>query len=101
MAKRDERYLQFPISLMRDLVEDKAGTLGKIIDAGIVKVSDGIKISWQDASRQVIYDLYRSSNKLCNDLKTQLRYLESEIIGRNDDQATFSGRQRLHIVVFG
>ena len=85
MAKREERYLQFPISLIRDLVEDKQSAIGRIFNAGIVKVSDSFKIGLLDASRQVIYDIYRSNSALSDELKSQLRYLESEIIGKNED----------------
>lgn len=84
MKKGNERYIQFPLLLLRELHEDHRKAIYKMLCCGIYYFAERVKCTPEDAARQVIYDLYRHPKKMSDQLKNSIRKLNSENIGQAD-----------------
>ncbi len=86
--KTDERYLQFPLSLLRDLFTDKKKVIDQIIRYGIYRYSKSFSYTLNDVSRQLMYAYYR--NDLSSDLlKAMTTYVNDELIELDEDYNGF------------
>jgi hypothetical protein len=72
MEQSNEKYLQFPLYLMREMLIDKEGTINRIINYGIYRYSKKFKYDLKKACIQVMYYYYRRQYALT-------KYLEDKI----------------------
>jgi len=90
----DERYLQFPLCLLRNLFADKLKTINDIIEFGIYRFSKKQDYNLLEVARQMMYCFYRKQGDLTNDLRRMIqRYIDSENIQIDDDYNGFSGSE--------
>lgn len=85
-----ERYLQFPLFLLRDFIRNKEKTINRIFDFGIFLYSTKFSYQVEEVAKQLIYDYY--SQKLPFVLQSKIESIESEIIGINRELAFASDR---------
>ncbi len=90
MKPQDERYLQFPLFLIRNIFINKEQTINQIIKYGIYRYSTRFKYSIDNIAQQIIYDYYKGN--LSNDLKQKIDLIDNEIIGKDDDYNGFTGK---------
>ncbi len=87
----DERYLQFPLCLIRDFFTDKERAINDIITYGIYCYSKKVNYSLEEVSRQVMYGYYRGG--LTHELKRVLeRYIVDAQIEIDEDYNGFNGK---------
>jgi hypothetical protein len=87
----DERYLQFPLFLIRDFFTDKERAINDIITYGIYCYSKKVNYSLEEVSRQVMYGYYRGG--LTHELKRVLeRYIVDAQIEIDEDYNGFNGK---------
>jgi hypothetical protein len=90
----DERYLQFPLCMLRNLLTDRKKTIDDIIDFGIYHFSKSVKYDLSEVARQMMYCYYRKQDDLTNDLRRMIqRHIDSENIQIDDDYNGFSGSE--------
>jgi len=90
----DERYLQFPLCMLRNLFTDKKKTIDDIIEYGIYRFAKTIKYELYYVAQQLMYCYYRKQGDLTNDLyKTIQSYVDDEIIYLDEDYNGFSGTE--------
>jgi hypothetical protein len=88
----DERYLQFPLCMLRNLLTDRKKTIDDIIDFGIYHFSKSVKYDLSEVARQMMYCFYRKQSDLTNDLRRMIqRYIDSEKIYFDEEYSGFSG----------
>lgn len=88
----DERYLQFPLCMLRELFTDKKKAIDDIIDFGIYRFSKTVKYELFDVAKQMMYCFYRKQSDLTNDLRRMIqRYIDSEKIYFDEEYSGFSG----------
>jgi hypothetical protein len=88
---RNERYLQFPLFLIRDLFTDKEKAINNIITYGIYRFSQKQDYSIVEVARQLIYGYYRKG--LTTQLRTVIeRYVDNGEIEIDEDYNGFNGR---------
>ena len=88
MKKKEERFIQFPLPMMGEILKDSHSTLYSIIRYGVYKYSKKLRANIDDVSRQVIYDIYQ--NNLDKKLKSMIESLGCDIIGCNEDYRGFT-----------
>jgi len=71
----NERYLQFPLFLIRELFSDKNKAINNIINYGIYRFSKKQNYSIEEVARQLMYGYYRKG------LTTQLRAVIERYVG--------------------
>lgn len=90
----DERYLQFPLCLLRNLFADKLKTINDIIEFGIYRFSKKQDYNLLEVARQMMYCFYRKQGDLTNDLRRMIqRYIDSENIYFDEDYNGFAGSE--------
>jgi len=90
----DERYLQFPLCLLRNLFADKLKTINDIIEFGLYRYAKKQDYDLFEVARQMMYCFYRKQGDLTNDLRRMIqRYIDSENIQIDDDYNGFSGSE--------
>lgn len=90
----DERYLQFPLCMLRNLLTDRKKTIDDIIDFGIYHFSKSVKYDLSEVARQMMYCYYRKQGDLTNDLRRMIqRYIDSENIYFDEDYNGFAGSE--------
>lgn len=90
----DERYLQFPLSMLRNLFADKLKTINDIIEFGIYRFSKKQDYNLLEVARQMMYCFYRKQGDLTNDLRRMIqRYIDSENIYFDEDYNGFAGSE--------
>jgi hypothetical protein len=82
------KYLQFPLFLVRDMFKDKQGTISKMFEYGIYKLSKSIKYDLRNVARQTIYEHYRG--ELNHQIKQQLTSHDLKYFGSDDDYNGFA-----------
>ncbi len=70
---RDDRYFQFPLFLLRDLMTDKKSTLNDIIKYGLYSYSETIQTNMIDVITQLMYCYYRHRNDLTGNLQKSMQ----------------------------
>ena len=70
MAEKKAMYFQLGIILLRDLRNNKVKCLNNILDYGVYRYAEGMKIDRQKMIRQTIYELY--AKKLPDSIDWQL-----------------------------
>src|SRR3990167_11505356 len=90
MKKKDEKYLQFPLFLLREMFANKEEAINKIIEYGIYNYSTKFHYQESEVAKQLIYDNYRG--KLSTTLKKQIDAIKSEIIGMDEDYSGFASK---------
>ena len=88
MKKKEERFIQFPLPMMGEILKDLPNTMHSIIGYGVYKHSKRLTANLEDVCRQIIYDLYK--NKLDAKLKGMIDSLDCDIIGCNEDYEGFN-----------
>lgn len=87
---RDDRYFQFPLFLLRDLMTDKKSTLNDIISYGLYSYSETIQTNIVDVITQLMYCYYRQSNDMPIDLhRTMQRYIDNEMLCLDEEYYGF------------
>lgn len=61
MKKEDEKYLQFPLLLIREMFINKEDAINKIIKYGIYNYSTKFHYQKSEVAKQLIYDNYRGN----------------------------------------
>ncbi len=90
----DERYLQFPLFMLRELFIDRQKTIAEIISYGIYHFSKNQKYDLSDVAKQMMYCYYRKQGDLTNDLRRMIqRYIDSENIYFDEDYNGFAGSE--------
>ena len=92
---KDTKYLQFPLCLMNNFFNDNHGTLSKIFDAGIYKLSLNLKFArdQSEAGTQVLFDWYRHEDKLTTYLHKELtKYYKNGKLEQDEEQNGFHGK---------
>lgn len=85
----ERRYVQFPISLLREIHIDKNAALNKILRYGIYRYSKMQEVNEIDVVRQLIYLVYRG--KLGSEIRKELSKFEFVHLGADDDYNGFIG----------
>jgi len=80
-----ERYLQFPLFLLRDFISNKEKTINRIFDFGIFLYSTKFSYQVEEVAKQLIYDHY--NKKLPIALQRKIESIGSEIIGLSRETA--------------
>ncbi len=87
----DERYLQFPLCMLRDLFIDKKITIDKIIVYGLYRYAKKQDYDLPNVARQLMYCYYRKQSDLTNDLRRMIqRYIDSKKIYFDEEYSGFS-----------
>jgi hypothetical protein len=87
-----ERYLQFPLFLLRELLTNKEKTLNDIISYGIYNKSKSQKYDINIVATQLMYVYYRKRGDLTNNLiRTIQNYIDEGSIEIDEDYNGFSG----------
>ena len=87
--KPDERYLQFPLFLLRDLFTDKQEAINQMLSYGIYKYSTKLQYESEAVARQIIYDNYRGN--ISYNIKKFISDSNCECIGKDVDYNGFAG----------
>lgn len=92
--KTEERYLQFPLFLLRDMIERKEDTINKILSYGVYRYSTKFSYTVEDASKNLMYYFYRKKRELTSYLSQTLNtYIESEILDLDEDYNGFNDKE--------
>ncbi len=94
MTVKEERYLQAPLSLLRDFFGNPAEVLNKVIRIGIYKYADrysNYQEYGENIAKQLMYGFYRDKN-----FKTKIhhkiqQYADRDLIDLDTDYNGFSG----------
>ncbi|MCK9613011.1 MAG: hypothetical protein M0R16_08955 [Bacteroidales bacterium] len=87
----DERYLQFPLCMLRELFIDKFKIIDEIIRFGIYRFATKINYDLYDVAKQLMYCYYRKQGDLTKDLGRIIeKYINSEKIYFDEDYKGFS-----------
>ena len=84
------KYVQFPLFLMHDILENKVESINKILDYGIHRFAMGIDYNLKDVARQICYHNYRGD--LSEDISEELSNYNLEYFGTDDDYNGFSDK---------
>lgn len=88
----NERYIQFPLLLIRELFTDKRAVIDNIFNYGIYKYSTKLNFKVYDVARQLIYAYYRKRSDLSKDLLMAIEnYIDEEKIDIDEDYNGFVG----------
>lgn len=90
MKKKEERFIQFPLPMMGEILKDSPSSLYSIIRYGVYTYSKKLRANIDDVCRQIIYDIYQ--NKLDKKLKKMIESLNSELIGVDEDRCFLNGK---------
>jgi hypothetical protein len=89
-----EKYLQFPLFLLRDMLVNKEDTINRIFTYGVYKYSTKFSYTVEDASKNLMYFFYRKKRELTSYLSETLNtYIESEILVLDEDYNGFNGKE--------
>lgn len=92
MAKKDYKYLQFPLCLLQEIIRDRKKGLELCINYGFGHYAMSQKVDIAVVVRQVIYAYYRQPEELPRDLRTLLHEAENEgQFSWDDDYNGFDG----------
>ena len=87
----NEKYLQFPLFLMRDLIFNKEHSINDIIKYGLYRCAKRIDCDLIKVARQLMYDYYRHKGKLTSYLyKSMNKFIKNEELNLNEDYDGFS-----------
>jgi len=87
-----ERYLQFPLFLIREILVNKEDTINKILLYGIYKYSTKFSYSVEDASKNLMYYYYRKKRELTDFLSKEIeRFINSDLLVLDEDYNGFQG----------
>lgn len=90
--EKTERYLQFPLFLIRDMVINKEEVINKILTYGIYKYSTKFSYTKYDVCKNLVYDYYRKKGELTSYLSEKMdNYVESGLIVIDEDYCGFIG----------
>jgi hypothetical protein len=89
MKPKNERYIQFPLYLIRNIFNNKEKTIGQIITYGIYRYSCSFKYATNNVAQQIIYDYYKGN--LSTNLRRKIDFINSDVIGKNEDYNGFTG----------
>lgn len=85
------KYLQFPISLMQEIIKDRHKGIQFCIDYGIGHFALAQHVNTQDVARQVVYSFYRDGAQLPYEvLSAMVEAKEAGDFTRDDDFNGFS-----------
>lgn len=88
----NEKYFQFPLFLLRDLIEDKEKTLNNILIYGAYSFSQKLYSNLKATAKQLMYEYYRGN--LPKDLLNSLQsYINEDIIEIDEDFSRFNGNE--------
>ena len=77
MTEQKERYFQYPLFLIRDLLKDKKKCFDNILGYGIYHYAENMTIDEQNMFRQTIYNLY--NNRLPGAIQNRLNnYIQAK-----------------------
>jgi hypothetical protein len=79
-------YIQFPISLLRNLYLEKESTMNNILDYGILKYSTKLSYTIEAVAKQTIYFYFRGKNDRLRKLMNDFDLFE---IGEADESELF------------
>jgi hypothetical protein len=89
-----ERYLQFPLFLIREMLVNKEDTINKILMYGIYKYSTKFSYSVEDASKNLMYYYYRKKRELTGFLSKEIeRFINSDLLVLDEDYNGFQGTE--------
>ncbi|MFZ4583113.1 MAG: hypothetical protein ACOYM7_10730 [Paludibacter sp.] len=92
MMESKEKYLQFPLFLLRGIFTDKSKTLENIISYGIYRFSKTIKYQYFEVARQLMYCYYRERENIPGELFNMMRrYVADEKINIDECYYGFIG----------
>lgn len=95
MKKKDYKYFQFPLFLLRDAFAEREKTFEKIINYGIYNFSK--TVNYDDLSavaKQLMYAYYREQKNLSKYLSNQLDiYIDEGSIDIDEDYNGFNGSE--------
>jgi len=88
-----EKYLQFPLFLIRGMLINKTEVINKIIYYGIYKYSTKFSYTIKDASKNLMFYYYRKKDELTDNLRITIEtYIEKEMIVIDEDYNGFHGK---------
>lgn len=67
------RYLQFPVSLLKNLMINKKQVLNQIIDYGIFNYAKSLELTEKNVFEQLMYCYFRHKDQLPNDLRNEIK----------------------------
>lgn len=90
--KTENRYFQFPLFLLRDLMTDKNKAMNNIIRYGLFSFAEKSKYDINDVIRQLIYCYYRNRAEIWDDLYQMVdSHVQSGDIEIDEDYSGFKG----------
>lgn len=85
-----QKYVQFPLFLLRELLTDKEETIRRIFAFGIVHFSQKFSFDLREVARQLMYGYYRDRDKLPTNLREELdSHVRSERLTLDEDYNGF------------
>ena len=94
MQENDEKYVQFPLSLLPDIISKKEETIEKIIHYGIYRFSTTRIYDIQVSTKQFLYCYYREKDSLTEYLiETIESYISNETLLLDEDYNGFRGKK--------
>lgn len=85
----EAKYIQFPISFLRNLTEEPKQTIEQILHFGIYQFSTRVKYKPEALSKQFIYWTYRK--RLPRNLSKMKANISWKYLGQDDDYNGFTG----------
>lgn len=85
----NDRYIQFPISLLSGIHKDRSTAINEIVLMGIYGYSKRFKYDLRALAKQIIYMVYRSE---LSEFKAMLNEVGAKSIGNDDDYNGFNGK---------
>jgi hypothetical protein len=82
------KYVQFPLFLLHDILENKVESINNILNYGIYRYAMAIEYDLNNVARQICYNNYRGN--LDSDIIKKLKKQEFEYFGKDDDYNGFS-----------
>jgi len=80
------KYLQFPLSQIREMFYNQKTVMNDIMDVGICRFAQKLPCDILDVCRPLLYDFCRHPEKLPTTLKKQVKgFINQELIGTLDD----------------
>ncbi|MEI8274213.1 MAG: hypothetical protein WCG08_16490 [Paludibacter sp.] len=90
----NDRYFQFPLFLLRELMIDKNKALNDIIRYGLYSFAEKINPDLNEVIRQLMYCYYRNRADLPNDLIDLIEsYIDTEKLLTDEDYNGFNGTE--------
>ena len=93
-TKRDDKYIQFPLCLLRQTYSNPETAFDLIVNFGIVHYAMSFEYNMVDVGRQLMYAYYRNKEMIQSSLyKTINKYALDGLLTTDEDYNGFSGSE--------